>query len=224
MKKLFSWITVSLVAFCASSSRSVGSELEIHQAKPIQAVQYSLGPESGIKPNSSKKVDRAPYELRIGDKLKFELLNSGYAKTVDVTIDNVGSVNLDYINWVEIAGLTLEEATAKIKQLYAKDFFVNPQINLRIVEKAKLKYKILGQVANPGFYEVPPGLEVDLLDAIAIAGGYTRIAGKITFKTPLSDGGVDITTYKLRELTKKSNSEIPPLKGDETIIVGESFF
>ena len=43
---------------------------------------------------------------------------------------------------------------------------------------AKRRFSILGQVNRPGSYEMPessPG-GIDLLEAIAMAGGYTRIA------------------------------------------------
>jgi polysaccharide export outer membrane protein len=198
-----------------------------HQAKPLKVTQYKVGKDGELQNNSSsmEKVDsREAYRLRAGDKVRFELLNESPKIETQHEIDNLGSINLEYINWVEIVGKTLKEANEHISKLYAKDYFVNPKVKLRLVEKAPLRYKILGQVANPGFYEVPPGLEVDLLDAIAIAGGYTRIAGRITFKAPLPDGGDEVKTFKMKELTSKSTSRIPQLKGDETIIVGESFF
>lgn len=205
-------------------SASTSAELPTHQAQANKVAQYSLN-ESGelsIKEMESNAPTREAYRIREGDKLKFVLVNDKI--DVEVIVDNLGSINLEYINWVEVKGKTLDEATNTITALYEKDFFVNPNLKLRLIEKAPIRYKILGQVANPGFYEVPPGLEIDLLDAIAIAGGYTRIAGKITFKSKTSGRSPSIQNYKIKELTKATEDRIPGLKGGETIIVGESFF
>ncbi len=93
-------------------------------------------------------------------------------------------------------------------------------INLPPQELPKLRFKILGQVQNPGFYEVPFDKGLDLLDGIAIAGGFTDNAGKITVKKV--DGSVE--SFSKRLLLQASAKEILKLAGDETIIVGESFF
>ncbi|MDA7622503.1 SLBB domain-containing protein [Verrucomicrobia bacterium] len=84
--------------------------------------------------------------------------------------------------------------------------------------------KFFGQVANPGYYEVPPGLGVDLLDAIAIAGGYTRLAGKITLKASKLETPSTVKNFKIKNLTNGGKNEIPKLIGGETIVIGESFF
>jgi len=42
---------------------------------------------------------------------------------------------------------------------------------------AKRRFSILGQVGRPGSYEMPESVQrYRLLEAIALAGGYTRIA------------------------------------------------
>jgi polysaccharide export outer membrane protein len=151
-------------------------------------------------------------------------LNDKYKFESDVVVDNQGAVNLEYINWVEVEGKTIEEASLAIQELYAKDYFVNPNLRLMLTEKAPIRYKIFGQVANPGYYEVPPGLAVDLLDAIAIAGGYTRLAGKIILKSYELENPSDIRNFKIKNLTKGGKNAIPKLIGGETIVIDESFF
>jgi polysaccharide export outer membrane protein len=107
---------------------------------------------------------------------------------------------------------------------YGHEYFVNPRLKLTIEEKAKIQYKILGQVANPGFYEVPPNLNINLLDAIAIAGGYTRLAGKITLRKPERTGPDKITSFRVKKLAKANSTSIPSISGGESIVVGETFF
>ena len=164
------------------------------------------------------------YRIKNGDKLAFALLNTGYEETANPLVDKQGNINLPLVGVMNVAGKTVGNALASILEHYGQDYFVNPRIKLTVEEKAKIQYKILGQVASPGFYEVPPSLNINLLDAIAIAGGYTRLAGKITLKRPMEVGADQISTYKIKQLTKLRSAEIPDIKGHETIVIGETFF
>ena len=63
-------------------------------------------------------------------------------------------------------------------ELYARDYLVNPKVNVTLVGYAKRRFTMLGQVNRPGSFEMPEGSPggIDLLEAVAMAGGYTRIA------------------------------------------------
>ena len=71
-----------------------------------------------------------------------------------------------------------------LQDLLAKDYLVNPHVNVNVTEYSKRRITILGQVQKPGSYDMPDREAVTLLQAIGMAGGYTRIAdpSKITFK------------------------------------------
>ena len=207
-------------AICAKA------EPPVYEGRPEDSIKFKVDNDGNVAPSGtiSKQPARKTYRLRAGDKLRFELLNDKYKFESDVVVDNQGAVNLEYINWVGVEGKTIEEASLAIQELYAKDYFVNPNLKLVLTEKAPIRYKIFGQVANPGYYEVPPALGVDLLDAIAIAGGYTRLAGKIILKSYELENPSDIKNFKIKNLTKGGKNAIPKLIGGETIVIDESFF
>mgnify|MGYP003983783051 FL=1 len=207
-------------AICAKA------EPPVYEGRPEDSIKFKVDNDGNVAPSGtiSKQPARKTYRLRAGDKLRFELLNDRYKFQSDIVVDNQGAINLEYINWVAVEGKTIEEASQTIKELYAKDYFVNPNLRLTLAEKAPIRNKIFGQVANPGYYEVPPGLGVDLLDAIAIAGGYPRLAGKIALRSDESENPSEIRTFKIKNLTKSGKNEIPKLIGGETIVIGESFF
>ena len=202
------------------------AESPLYDGKPEDAITFKVDNDGNVAPalTISKQSARKTYRLRTGDKLRFELLNDKYKFESDIVIDNQGAVNLEYINWVGVEGKTIEEASLAIQELYAKDYFVNPNLRLTLAEKAPIRFKIFGQVANPGYYEVPPELGADLLDAIAIAGGYTRLAGKIALRSDESEPSSEVRTFKIKNLTKGRKNEIPKITGGETIVIGESFF
>src|SRR5580698_306526 len=87
-------------------------------------------------------------------------------------VDDNGNVMLPLLGLVKISGLTAGEAADKIRGLYDKDYLVNPQVNLIIEKFAQITFSVLGQVQHPGNFDFPQNNSVNLLEAIAMAGGY----------------------------------------------------
>ena len=89
-----------------------------------------------------------------------------------------GNLSVPLLGSIHLAGLTPTQAASKLTELYSRDYLVNPKINVTLLSYARRRFVILGQIGHPGIIEMPessPG-GIDLLEAIAMAGGYTRIA------------------------------------------------
>lgn len=232
-----STIAKSAVALCATLFMAIGLSADSNELplRKFQNTPVSISTTDQSDENKTNSLrgesapNRKPYYLRPGDKLRLDLTNPGYDFFNEITIDNQGTANVSLLGWVNLEGKTVAQAEKMLKETYQKEYFKNPRLSLRLLQKAPLRFKILGQVAQPGFYEVPPGLQVDLLDAIAIAGGYTRLANKVTYRY-LTQENKDapvfekIEIFKIRELKRAPGSTIPILNGDDTIVVGESIF
>jgi polysaccharide export outer membrane protein len=80
---------------------------------------------------------------------------------------------------------------------------------------------VLGQVARPGAMEIPPGRELDLLTAIALAGGLNPTAR--TSKVILRREGSEPQTINVARV-QKGEIESPLLQGGDTVFVPESIF
>src|SRR5256886_10958576 len=93
-------------------------------------------------------------------------------------LNGEGNLSLPLLGSVHLSGLTLTQATTRVTELYARDYLVNPKVNVMLVGYAKRRFTVLGQVNRPGSFEMPDGSPggIDLLEAVAMAGGYTRIA------------------------------------------------
>jgi len=81
-------------------------------------------------------------------------------------------------------------------------------------------------VNRPGSYEMPetsPG-GIDLLEAIAIAGGYTRIAApeRISVRRHSSNGGDQFIKVDAKRLARGDGNF--RVESGDTITVGESIF
>ena len=139
-----------------------------------------------------------------------------------VRINRDGSVTLPLIGQVVIGGKTIDEATATITAMFDDGYLVNPQVTLTIVEYGKRRFTVLGQVQRPGTYEMPSEDSVNLLQAISIAGGYTRIGApwKITLQRVV-DGEQKIFKLDAEAMSKDKNAKPFEILPDDTITVGE---
>lgn len=140
-----------------------------------------------------------------------------------VRISQDGSVTLPLINRVDLKGKTVQQAQDTIRQLYDKDYLVNPQINLTVMEYAKRDVKVLGQVSKPGAVDIPTDRPLKLLDAIALAGGFTRLADqkKVTLTRVNADGATTTTEINADSIIKSKNADAWVLQQGDVINVPE---
>jgi protein involved in polysaccharide export with SLBB domain len=143
---------------------------------------------------------------------------------IGARLNSDGAVSLPLLGSVRLAGLTLNQAAARLTELYGRDYLVNPKVNVTLIGYAKRRFTVLGQVNRPGAYEMPEGSAegIDLLEAIAMAGGYTRIAAPERISVKRRDQVMRVDGKRLARGSGGSGGfKVEP--GD-TITVGESIF
>lgn len=96
----------------------------------------------------------------------------------EVRMSRESAVFLPLIGRVSLQGKTIREAEEYVRDLYDRDYLVNPQVNLTVLEYARRTVNVLGSVATPGEIEFPREEGLTLLDAISRAGGFTRLADR----------------------------------------------
>ena len=163
------------------------------------------------------------YVLVVGDVVELNVFREPDL-TTQATIARDGTVQLPLIREVKLAGLTIRDAREQLRGLYDKKFLVDPQVFLNVVKYAERKFTIMGQVARPGSYELQGGERMDLLEAIGLAGGFTRIANRGRVIVQRRTAG-EVTAIKANA-KRMSEGKEPPLEiqpGD-VITVSESWF
>jgi len=136
-----------------------------------------------------------------------------------------GTITFPLIGLVHVGGKSPQDAADLIRAELARDYLVNPQVTMTVMEYAKRHFTVLGQVQRPGSYDLPDREAVTLLQAIGMAGGYTRIAdpSKITCKRRAEDKEVILKLNGKSMASGKSSSGFEIQPGD-VITVGESMF
>lgn len=187
-------------------------------------------PATSSGPSLSTNAVTAPsgYVLSANDQIAVEVFGEEDLRTSG-RLNAEGNLSIPLIGSVHLSGLTLTQATARVTELYARDYLVNPKVNVMLVGYAKRRFTVLGQVNRPGSFEMPDGSPggIDLLEAVAMAGGYTRIAApeRITVRRHGSRGDevLKVDGKRLARGAGGANSSFKVLPGD-TITVGESIF
>jgi polysaccharide export outer membrane protein len=140
-------------------------------------------------------------------------------------IDKNGMVMLPLLGQVKISGMTVAEAKELIRKLYDKDYLVNPQINLIVEHFAERRFSVLGEVQKAGNYDFPQNESVNLLEAIAMAGGYTRLGAPSKVDVDRVENGIPkkyhVDAGELAKNPKKKPFEILP---NDVIYVGQRTF
>ena len=174
----------------------------------------SLGWAQGIAP-------KADYTLQPSDLLHVLVFQEDDLQR-DVRISQEYSINLPLVGQVDLKGKTLREAEALIRDLYNKDYLVNPQVTVSLLEYSKTSVNVLGSVSQPGSVVFTPEQSMSLLDAIARAGGFTRLADrKHVSLSRTVDGKAEKYTINADELIQGNAKQSWPLIKDDVIYVPE---
>jgi protein involved in polysaccharide export with SLBB domain len=135
-----------------------------------------------------------------------------------------GRVQLPLLGEVNVGGMSVRDAQEHIRKLYDADYLVDPQIYLNIASYTQRKITVIGQVMRPGSYELQGNESLGILEAVGMAGGFTRIADSknVTVKRSV-DGKVETLKVNTKRLDDPRGGSFDVLPGD-IITVGESWY
>ena len=185
-------------------------------------------PASASSAASNGEAISAPsgYQLSANDQIAVEVFGEDDLRTSG-RLNPEGNLSLPLLGSVHLGGLTLTQAVARLTELYGRDYLVNPRVNVSLLGYARRRFTMLGQVNRPGSYEMPEGSPagIDLLEAVAIAGGYTRIAApeRISVRRQRAGGSDQIVKVNAKRIAKGEGGSFLVVPGD-TVTVGESIF
>ena len=164
------------------------------------------------------------YILAPSDVLQVKVYQEDDLET-KLRIGKDGTTSFPLIGVIHIGGKTVDQASKIIRDRLAQNFLVNPQVTLTILEYSKRRFTVLGQVQKPGTYEIPGEESVTLLQAIAMAGGYTRLANKANVTVSRRGNGKQIA-YNLDAKSATNESDTKPFEifPEDTITVPERIF
>jgi polysaccharide export outer membrane protein len=131
---------------------------------------------AGGPPERDGGRNTAPDVYRIGpeDLLQISVWkNESLTRAVQVRPD--GKISLPLLNDVQAAGLTALELREVLSQKLAA-YMSSPEVSVIVADIRSFKVSVIGEVSRPGRLELKSWTTV--LDALALAGGFTPFASR----------------------------------------------
>jgi polysaccharide export outer membrane protein len=173
-------------------------------------------------PESAAKAD---YILRPSDTLQVRIFQEEDL-TREISISQEFTVSLPLIGTINLKGKSVRQAEDMIRQLYDKDFLVNPQVTVTVLRYAERTVNVIGAVNSPQAVSFPIEQGLTLLEAITRAGGFSRIANQKDVRiTRTDEQGVSKTfsVNAMRLIDSRSNN-LWSLEVGDVVFVPESTF
>lgn len=197
---------------------------QVHLLSLLVWLFSAVAPTPAVAEPKQTGVAASNYALKANDEIEIRVFrNSELDGTRRISKD--GTINFPLLGIVNVAGKTTYEAAAHLAALLDKDYLVRPQVFVTVVSVTKRRFNVLGQVATPGAKDYPEDQELDILSAIAAAGGFTRLANQSNITVRRQEEGRD-QNFKVdvKKLTKDPTAKPFIILPNDTIVVEERFF
>jgi protein involved in polysaccharide export with SLBB domain len=132
-----------------------------------------------------------------------------------------GSVTMPLIGSVRLSGLTTDQAAAAIESRLRDGYLVKPEVSVSIEARVRRTVTVLGQVRQPGVFQLSADRRMSLVEAIGMAGGMTRIANER--KVTVKKAGGTTKVVNVKDITRGKASDIKLGDGD-VVTIPESLF
>jgi polysaccharide export outer membrane protein len=140
--------------------------------------------------------------------------------SVQVRILKTGEASFPLIGSVQVGGLSVSAAAAQLRELYAKDYLVDPKLTLSVSEYATEFISVIGAVTRPGQIPMPVSGHLDLAAAMASVGGLAENADANSIQLVRASGAS--TTFSMDAIQGPSGRT--QLASGDRIIVNQSAF
>ena len=156
MTATFRWVTIAAVVLgaLAVATRMAAASGE---AKPVSKLAF--------------------YVLRPMDLVKVQVFQEPDMER-ELRVSQDHTIVMPLIGVVDVKNRTVRDTELLIEDLYRRDYLVNPQVNITVMEYSQRTVNVFGAVNTPGAVVIPPERDFTLLDAVARAGGFSRLANR----------------------------------------------
>ena len=158
------------------------------------------------------------YTIGSGDILEITTWKEPDFSREEILVRIDGKISFPLLNDIQAAGRTPEDLKTEI-EAKLKEYVSTPVVTVTVRAPNSQRFYILGEVTNTGEYNLIKNLTV--LQAFALAGGFTEWAAKNEILLLRNENGIDkIIRINYKNIIKgdELNRNIQ-IKADDTIIV-----
>jgi polysaccharide export outer membrane protein len=166
----------------------------------------------------SARQSGGDYVIGAGDILDITTWKEADLSRTDVLVRLDGKISFPLLNDVQAAGVTTGDLKRTIEE-GLKAYVSNPVVTVGVKSPASQKFYVLGEVARTGEYPLIKNMTI--LQAFAVAGGFTQWAAKDEILLLRREGGKEkIYRVNYKDITKgKDPAQNLVIQADDTIVV-----
>lgn len=185
-------------------------------------------PAGVARPAAPAPPAASDYQVGPGDVLEVLVYGNEDLSRVP-TVQTNGTIVLPLLGELQVAALTVAEVQRKITNLLAKDYLINPLVEVKVREYQSQHVSVVGEVNAPG--RKPLRGNTRLIDLLIEAGGFRPSAsGEVVIARAdgTFEGGARTLTVRISNagtpsLQDRVNLELP-LKNGDIITASPKFF
>lgn len=219
---------IGLLFALAGAGSVVRGQLVGGDASGPYADESSAGgggsPSQPVDPSTLVPTD-PNHILRPQDTLRVKIFQEDdLSKQCDgLVVSQQLKITLPLIGTISVRGKTIAQTREMIRSMYDKDFLVNPQIAIQVIKYGERSVNVLGSVTKQGKIDFPDTRDLSIVDAIALAGGQTRLADLEHVRlTRQNDQGESATSIiDVEAMTKKGGPDSVMLQPGDIVYVPE---
>jgi polysaccharide export outer membrane protein len=185
-------------------------------------------PAGVARPPAPAPPAASDYQVGPGDVLEVLVYGNEDLSRIP-TVQTNGTIVLPLLGELQVAALTVAEVQRKITNLLAKDYLINPLVEVKVREYQSQHVSVVGEVNAPG--RKPLRGNTRLIDLLIEAGGFRPSAsGEVVIARAdgTFEGGARTLTVRISNagtpsLQDRVNLELP-LKNGDIITASPKFF
>jgi polysaccharide biosynthesis/export protein len=141
---------------------------------------------------------------------------------VERRVQASGTISYPLLGTVEVAGKTPGEVARLLADRLGADYLVNPEVTVSVKQYRSRTISVIGKVNKEGAVVLPEEQKMDVMEAIAFAGGFQPTANQNRIEVTRSG---KTTAYRFEDLKKITDeSKKIWLQPGDVIYVRERFF
>lgn len=205
-------VLAALLAIATAAACADGPEPRAKSTSPDQIVVPTFTPPAQSEPVVAVKSLPRPDPLLLpGDLLLITVFRQPDL-LLEVRIPQDGRITFPLIGAVDAAGRTQANLETTIRTRLEKDYLREASVTVTVKDYAKRKVYVVGGVAKPDGYEVPPDSRITVLQVIAAAGGFTDRAYKefvqiVRRRGPTDREVIRLSLVEVEKLIAKGQAE-----------------
>lgn len=152
-----------------------------------------------------------------GDLIDIQVYDVQQLSFQGIRIDPAGHFSYPLLGTIDAQGKAPQVLSAEMAEGLRR-YLVNPQVTVFVKESATNTVTVVGSVTEPGKFKLIG--HTSLMDAVALAKGFTRIADQKQVTILRTIGGQQTAAlFDMRKIRRGEMTD-PPLLGGDKVVVG----